>query len=139
MRADPDLVHRLEGPGETFGELARLPPPQADRVAVEKESWSCLLSERREHIGVDADEVDREGRPHRVGLVLVLLAARRGGEADCGHRHVYPLQRLDHLPCGLADAEFGAEVPGDVDPHGRIRRLGRLVDVLLRGGVHGVR
>src|SRR3712207_9105851 len=65
----PDLVNRLEGFEEAIGELARLPPPQADGVAVQEEPWSCLVGERGEHVGVYADEVDREVRTERVGLV----------------------------------------------------------------------
>ena len=74
----------------------------------------------------------------RVCLVLVLLAARRGGEADRGHGHVRALQRRDHLPRGLADAELGAEVPCDVDTDRGIRSLRRILAVLFCGGVHGV-
>ena len=67
-------------------------------------------------IGIDADEVDVVGRPSIPTLgEAVLLAARRFGIGKRRRGNAGVVERVDHQPRGLSDAEFRAQIPCNVD------------------------
>ena len=88
--------------------------------------WRCVEErladvgrEPREHVGVDADEVDRVRRQsarRRRSANCVVVAPAWRLQADRQHRDARAVERRDHLPGDLADAHLGRQVADDVDP-----------------------
>ena len=120
-RARPDLVDVAEGRQPALREGRHLPPPQPDRVAAGEEARAGVVGERRQGVGVDADEVRREAPRAAargggaVGGKARVLQAVRSDEVLHRHARADRLERPRDLARRLADAEHRAEVAGDVD------------------------
>jgi len=111
----PHLVNEVECGPQCAGQAARLPEPDAGRVASAQQFALRLLDELQEVFGVQADDVRRVDGVGLTVLERMVLAVGHAVEGDRRERHPGALERRHYPPSSLSLAELGTKEADDVD------------------------